>query len=134
MFRHRRRQFNGPSSSPLGFLGKDVNIGGSYALTTNWTAAIVNAKLFSGALTNPAKSGGYSNIGFVTVNGDTLSTRSAQAAFMAGVVATPSGSLPVNSTENTLIEFDNQTQALESNLWLTMTEPTESSPSQQVAR
>ncbi|KIO22612.1 hypothetical protein M407DRAFT_27869 [Tulasnella calospora MUT 4182] len=90
---------------------------GMYYLTTDWTAAMVNAQLFSGALTSPAKSGGYSNVGFVAVNGTTLTASSLQPAYMGGVPATPSGSLPVLSTDHSITQFPDNIYTLESNLW-----------------
>ncbi|KIO22611.1 hypothetical protein M407DRAFT_27868 [Tulasnella calospora MUT 4182] len=105
----------GRSGAPLGYVSKNLNSYGDYFVTTKCAEAMINPQLDSGALTNPANSGGYSNIGFLAYNSQTLPTALIRNVYMGGMSATPSGSSPVLSTQHS--DLPGQQRYMESNVW-----------------
>ncbi|KAG8895987.1 hypothetical protein FRC00_006656 [Tulasnella sp. 408] len=106
---------NGRSGEPLGYISKSLNGFGDYYFTTDCTAAMLNPQLFSGALTNPAKPRGYANVGFTSFSNPTFSTTSYNYAYMGGTPSTPTGSVPVSSTQHS--DNEGASYFVESNVW-----------------
>ncbi|KAG8902830.1 hypothetical protein FRC01_009460 [Tulasnella sp. 417] len=106
---------NGRSGEPLGYISKNFNFFGDYYFTTDCTVAMNNPKLFSGALTNPAKPKGYANVGFTSTFAPTFGTSSSSFAYMGGTPETPAGSVPVTSTQHS--DGEGNSYFIESNIW-----------------
>lgn len=106
---------NGRSGEPLGYISKSLNAFGDYSFNTDCMVAMVNPQLFSGALTNPAKPKGYANVGFTSFLAPTFGTSSSNYAYMAGTSATPTGSVPVSSTQHS--DGEGYNYLIESNIW-----------------
>ncbi|KAG9043511.1 hypothetical protein FS837_009471 [Tulasnella sp. UAMH 9824] len=86
------RSLCGSSGELLGYLSKNYyNDGGRYYLTPDCTKAMVNAQLFAGDLTNPAKPQGYPNVGIMGGDPSINSFATTELGVMSGTAAAPSG-------------------------------------------
>lgn len=93
---------NGRSGNPLGYISKGFNSRKMYYFTTDCNQAMVNGQLSAGDLTNPAQPNGFLYVGIIPNGQSIFSSSSPNIGFLAGTIATPSGSPPVASTSNSI--------------------------------